>query len=447
MMKPRKICWKNSAWNWVLKDGVNSADKSLLEHMRAIPDYRCDREKPHDHAEMLTYLVAGYLNGRASVERALCWCEDNIEMLRKHMTLKKGIASEATISRMLNGIDVEMFMYAFMEWTAEILYEHGIHIIIDGKALKGAAEKIKNGNVPYILNAIDAATQMVIAQLPIDEKTNEITAIPKLLEILDIDGNTFTIDAIGTQKKIEEMIVSAGGHFILQVKKNNPSLYGEICDAFATFERELKCPEEEKAGELKKYLNQYDRWQGQEKNRERMEYRDMKVCTDASFLNCVREGSVGYIGTVGCMEQVRVPIEKDAEGNDITVGKKEYLEKGTVRKPRPEKSDNMDAEYQQVGMISDLVLNAKEMAKYKREHWKIENNLHHVLDDAFREDRSTAKGSKNNLSVIRKIAYNILRIVIIRDHPGWGIQRMMDYFSTHLELTEKMLFTPIPSFY
>lgn len=412
-----------------------------------LPDYRCDRKKPHDHAEMLACLVAGYLNGRASVGRALCWCQDNIEMLRKHMTLKQGIASEATISRMLNRIDVEMFIYAFMEWTAEILCEHGIHIIIDGKALKGAAEKIRNGNTPYILNAIDAATQMVIAQLPIEEKTNEITAIPKLLELLDIDGNTFTIDAIGTQKRIEEMIISEGGHFILQVKKNNPSLYEEICDAFAAFESELSCPEKERSKRLKKYLKQYDRWESREKNRERMEYRDMRVCTDASFLDCVKDGDAGFIRTVGCMEQVRVPIEKDADGNDITVGKKEYLEKGTVRKPRPEKSDDMSAEYQQVGMISDLILNAEEMAKYKREHWKIENNLHHVLDDAFREDRSTSKGSRNNLSVIRKIAYNILRIVIIRDHPGWGIQRMMDYFSTHLELTERMLFQPIPSFY
>ena len=162
--------------------------KALLEHMRAVPDYRCARKKPHDLAEMLTYLVAGYLNGRASVGRALCWCEDNIEMLRKHMGLKQGIASEATISRMLNGIDVEMFIYSFMEWTAEILCEHGIHIIIDGKALRGAAEKIKNGNTPYILNAIDSATQIVIAQFPIDEKTNEITAIPKLLEMLNKIG-------------------------------------------------------------------------------------------------------------------------------------------------------------------------------------------------------------------------------------------------------------------
>lgn len=446
-MNPRRICWKSSAWNWDPKDGIKSADKSLLEHMKTVPDYRCGREKPHDHAEMLTYLVAGYLNGRTSVGRALCWSEDNIGMLKKHMVLKKGIASEATISRMLNGIDVEMFMYAFMEWTAEILCEHGIHIIIDGKALRGAAEKIKDGNTPYILNAIDAVTQMVIAQLPIDEKTNEITAIPKLLEILDVNGNTFTIDAIGTQKKIEEMIISAGGHFILQVKKNNPSLYDEICDAFATFESELKCPEKERSESLRKYLEQYDRWKDCEKDRGRVVYRDMQTCADASFLDCVNEGEIDYIRTVGCMEQVRVPMEKDAEGNDITVGKKEYLEKGTVRRPRPEKSDAMESEYQQVGMISDLTLSAEEMAEYKRRHWRIENNLHHVLDDAFREDRSTAKGSKNNLSVIRKFAYNILRIVIIRDHPKWGIQRMMDYFSTHPKLTEKMIFEPIASFY
>lgn len=412
-----------------------------------IPDYRCDRKKPHDLAEMLTYMVAGYLNGRTSVGRALCWCQDNIEMLKKHMALKHGIASEATISRMLNGIDTEMFMYAFMEWTAEILSEWGIHIIIDGKALRGATEKIKSGNTPYILNAIDAATQMVIAQLPIDEKTNEITAIPKLLEMLNIDGNTFTIDAIGTQKKIEEMIISEGGHFILQVKRNNPSLYEEICDAFATFEKELNCPEKDQSKCLKKYLERYDHWQSREKNRERVEYREIAVCTDASFLDCVREGEAGFIRTVGCMEQVRIPIEKDAEGNDITVGKEEYLKKGTVRKPCPEKSDDMCTGHQQVGMISDLVLSAEEMAKYKRDHWKIENNLHHVLDDAFREDRSTAKGSKNNLSVIRKFAYNILRIAIMRDHPKWGIQRMMDYFSAHLELTAKMLFEPIESFY
>lgn len=144
--------------------------RSLFEHMKSIPEYRSNRKKPHELAAMLTYIIAGYPNGRTSVGRALCWCEDNIDMLRKHLTLKHGIASEPTISRMLRGIDIEMFIYTFMEWTAEILYEHGIHIIIDGKALKGATERVKNGSTPYILNAIDAATELVIGQMPIDEK-------------------------------------------------------------------------------------------------------------------------------------------------------------------------------------------------------------------------------------------------------------------------------------
>lgn len=87
------------------------------------------------------------------------------------------------------------------------------------------------------------------------------------------------------------------------------------------------------------------------------------------------------------------------------------------------------------------------MAAYKRRYWKIENNLHHVLDDAFREDRSTAKGSRNNLALVRKFAYNILRLAGIKEHPDWGMQRMMDYFSDHQEMTEKYIFSEIESFY
>jgi len=415
--------------------------------MKNVPDYRCGRRKPHDLSEMLACLIAGYSNGRTSVGRALVWCENHIDMLRRHMELKSGIASEATVSRMLNGIDGEMFALAFMEWVAEILKERGIHIIIDGKALRGATEKIKGGNTPYVLNAIDAATELVVAQLAISEKTNEITAIPALLEMLDVQDNVFTIDAIGTQKKIERLIVENGGHFVLQVKKNNPALYEEILTSFASFEQELELKPEERTKKLKQYMEKYDKWQKQEKNRERIEHREVRVCSDASFLECVRQGEMPFIKSVGCVTQIRVPVEKDPEGNDITVSREEFLKNGSCRKPRPQGGDGISDDYQQTGMISDLILTAEEMAAYKRKHWKIENNLHHVLDDAFREDRSTAKGSKNNLALIRKFSYNILRLAAIKEHPGWGMQRMMDYFSDHQEMTEKYIFCEIESFY
>ena len=106
---------------------------------------------------------------------------------------------------------------------------------------------------------------MVVGQLAVSEKTKEITAIPQLLEMLDTEENVFTIDAIGTQKKIEEKIVSNGGHFVLQVKKNNPALYEEIITSFDGFEKELGKKPEERSKTLKPYTDSCSRWKIQEK--------------------------------------------------------------------------------------------------------------------------------------------------------------------------------------
>lgn len=161
--------------------------------MRMVIDPRCGRKTKHDHAEILTYLVVGYLAGRDSVRRCLKWCENHIDFLRQHLELKNGIASPATVSRILGNMDEEIFCLAFIEWMTGILNMKGINIAIDGKALRGSTEKIRNRQAPYILNAIDTATALVIAQLPITEKGNEITAIPKLLKLLNIQGSLVTI--------------------------------------------------------------------------------------------------------------------------------------------------------------------------------------------------------------------------------------------------------------
>lgn len=416
-----------------------------------MPEYRCSRKKKHDLAEMIACLVAAYSCGRTSVGRALFWCRNHIGLLAKYMKLENGIASEATISRMLSGIDEQMFALVLAEWVAEILYEHGIHIIIDGKALCGATEKIKGGKVPYVLNAIESATQMVIAKLTIPDKTNEIAAIPQLLQQLNIRGNTFTIDAIGTNNYIMEIILDNGGHLALQVKKNNPALYEEIVSAFDTFEQQINLPEEEKNKRLLPYLESYDVVSSQEKNRERIEYRKMQVCQNPDFLNksstSTYKDLVPLLGTIGCSTQVRVPIEKDSEGNDITVSKAEFLKNGSRRKPKPVQGDGISDDYQSVGMISDMKLSAKEMAKLKRDHWRIEAGLHHVLDDVFREDRSTATNSKFNLSVIRKFAYNILRLAILKEYPDMSPTLMMDYFCDNPEALADYIFCEMESLY
>ena len=365
--------------------------------------------------------------------------------------MEGGIASEATISRMLSGIDEEMFALVLAEWVAEILKEHRIHIIIDGKALCGATEKIKGGKIPYVLNAIEAATQLVIAQLAIPDKTNEISAIPQLLQQLNIQGNTFTIDAIGTNQNIMEQILNNGGHLVLQVKKNNPALYKEIITAFAEFKQQGKLPDDKRERSLLPYMKAYEAVNFQEKNRERMEYREMQVCRVPEFLcrssNSIYKELIPFLGTIGCSTQVRVPIEKDLNGNDITVSKADFLKSGSVRKPKPSKGDGIGDDIQCVGMISDMKLSASDMARFKRNHWRIEAGLHHVLDDDFREDRSTATRSKFNLSVIRKFAYNILRLAILKEFPDKPLIRMMDFFCDNPETLAKYIFSGIESLY
>ena len=156
----------------------------------------------------------------------------------KYLTLKNGIPSLSTFSRIACGIDEELLSLAFTDWIGSILSIRGIHIVIDGKALRAATEKIKDKKAPYILNAMDAATNLVIAQIPIPEKTNEMTAIPKLLEILDITGNTVTIDAIGATETILRMIEEKKGYFVQQIKKNCPATYQEIQNIFEGLEEE-----------------------------------------------------------------------------------------------------------------------------------------------------------------------------------------------------------------
>ncbi|GAA6410296.1 hypothetical protein K040078D81_44130 [Blautia hominis] len=165
--------------------------------MRAVPDPRCARKTKHDQAEVLVSLVAGFLAGRTTIRRSLKWCETHLTELRNYLPLKNGIASPSTACRILCGMDEKLFALEFMEWIGEIVRTQGIHLAVDGKALRGAMEKEKNFRAPMVLNAIDAVTGLVVAQLPIQNKDCEITAIPELLELLDIRGSTVTADAVG----------------------------------------------------------------------------------------------------------------------------------------------------------------------------------------------------------------------------------------------------------
>ena len=411
--------------------------------MRMVIDPRCGRKTKHDHAEILTYLAAGYLAGRDSVRRCLQWCRNHIDFLRQHLELKNGIASPATVSRILGNIDEEIFCLAFIEWMTGILNTKGINIAIDGKALRGSTEKIRNRKTPYILNVIDTATALVIAQLPIAEKENEITAIPKLLKLLNIQESLVTIDAIGTVQSVIDTLNEKEADYLLTVKKGNPLTYQETKEMFAELgkENERITAHPGQTVTYEKQMDSYDVFKTIEKNRSRMEYRTMQICHNTDLITLCKKQK--EIKTVGWLEQIRIPMEKDKDGKDITPAYEDFIKNGTVRRPRITTGDDLTDDIHQVGLISSREMSAQETLKIKRNHWKIENSLHYVLDGLFREDRSSARKSKNNLAVIRKIAYNLLRIAILREKTESGPTEMRDQFNDDLTLIEKYAFRGI----
>lgn len=414
--------------------------------MHEIPDPRSGRRKKHDEAaEILTCIIIGYLTGHTTLRRCYRYCVRQRKVLRKYMKLENGIASVATMSRLLSAVDEELFTYVFMEWIGELVNTKGRHLAIDGKVLRGGASKVKSGITPMLLNVVDGKTGIVLSQMPIPNKECEITRIPVLLKLLDIRKSIITIDAIGTQTGIMEQIVGQGGHFIFLVKNNQPNSRKEIQTMFDILEAERikKEKDHQYTSTYEEFLSKYDRIYVTENNRDRYEYRDYRIC---NAKECVSKTSKEwpFIKSVGYIKQIRILKIEDNNGKDITPNVEDFVKNGTRRQPKPKTGDDESSDIQIVGVVSDLEMTAEEMGRIKRQHWAVENKLHHVLDDTFREDRSPAKKSKNNLALIRKIAYNLLRISMIREYPKYTMPEVMDAFSDNLELLGKYIFSSIP---
>lgn len=423
--------------------------KSIYESMKAVLDPRSPRAKKHDLAAMLTYVIAGYLTGHITLRRCIAWCKKHEAWLKKMgLPLAGGIASVATVSRLLSSIDELLFLCVFIDWISAIVKTRGVHLAVDGKALRAAAEKCKGQRAPMMLHVLEVATGLVLAQLPIPDKKNEITSIPTLLSYLDIRDSTITADALNTQTSVMEQIISQGGHFVMAVKKNQPVSYEEILSQFEAIMEAQKKSRLNSAYQFKlsEFTNQYDEVSYTEKNRDRYEYRTYRVINDASFVSKTHE-AWPFVQSVGYAEQIRILIVRDKDGKDITPPKEKFQEEGSIRQPLPGKGDDIKDDIQVTMMISDTTMSASEMGGYKRSHWSVENRLHHVLDDTFREDRSPAKASKNNLALIRKFAFNILRLAQIQMNITVPFTEMMDLFCDDLSLLEQYIFREIRSLY
>ena len=183
--------------------------------------------------DILIMTIYGLLFGLKDFVNIADYMKLNEEYFTELLGLENGTPSHDCLSDLFARIDYKKFMNIFIKWTEELLKsKNGKNISIDGKAIKSATDKVNNGNIPYIVSSFIGEIGLSIGQVKFDDKSNEITAIPDILDLIDIEGATITIDAIGTQFEIAKKMVFNGGHYVLKVKKNQAELLKQIKSQF-----------------------------------------------------------------------------------------------------------------------------------------------------------------------------------------------------------------------
>ena len=205
--------------------------KSLFNHFEVLDDPRDIRGKRHQLINILIMTIYGILCGYTDFTNLADFLKVHEDYFIKLLNLKNGTPFHDTLSNVFVCIDSKKFMEIFITWIKEITQEKGMHISIDGKAIKSAKDKINGGNTPYIVSAFLSDIGISLTQVKVADKSNEITAIPELLELIDIKNKIITIDAIGTQENICNQIVSKKGNFILKAKDNQK----DLCDDIKTY--------------------------------------------------------------------------------------------------------------------------------------------------------------------------------------------------------------------
>ena len=205
---------------------------NLFEKFEVLETSRDIRGKKYKLIDILIMTIYGLLCGLKDFTNIADFMKLKEDYFTELLNLENGTPSHDCLSDVFAAIDSKKFMEIFIEQTKELVKNKiGKNISIDGKAIKSATDKINNGNIPYIVSAFIGEIGLSIGQVKVDDKSNEITAIPDLLDLLEIEGATITIDAIGTQ----EEIVNKKGHYVLPVKDNQKELKKQIKSQFDSY--------------------------------------------------------------------------------------------------------------------------------------------------------------------------------------------------------------------
>jgi predicted transposase YbfD/YdcC len=349
---------------------------SILEHFASLSDPRRDHGQIHRLDEIVFMAICGVLCGADSWLEIADYSESKSDWLSTFLALPGGIPSHDTFRRVFCLLDPLAFQKCFFAWMAALMNQHGLTpipldrpalrpVAIDGKAQRGSARRTVGRSPLHMVSAWAVENHLSLGQVATDAKSNEITAIPELLDLLDLEGAVVTIDAMGCQKDIASGIIQKKGEYVLAVKENQPHLYEDIGQAF---------DEALEHGEAGVDFTEC-RTEGVRSGR-----REARTCCVITNPSGLRGLGLWTKLTAICM------VVCEREINGICSSEIRYF-------------------------IGSVAGTAEEYLRWVRGHWGIENSLHWVLDVCFREDdqRHWSGHSAENLAWIRKLALCLLR--------------------------------------
>jgi predicted transposase YbfD/YdcC len=337
---------------------------SFLEHFSELEDPRYEGFVTYPLPEILLGALVGTICGGEDWEEIVLFCEEKLDVLRRFLPYEDGIASAKTFWRVFELLDSHAFAVCFAAWIEGLVGTVKGVVAIDGKTMRGARQGEGTEKALHVLSAYAHAAGLVIGQRCVDGKSNEITAIPQLLETLAIEGAIVTIDAMGTQKAVAQAILNRKADYVLALKGNQSALHDDVRLFFA----------DQKLADVCDVFTTTDTGHG------RIEERTCRVTEDIAWL---KERHPDWQGLRGITAITSTRTEK--KSRKTTTETHLY--------------------------ISSLPAKADALLAATRAHWSIENNLHWMLDVIFKEDlcQTAKKHAALNLGIVRKMALGLLK--------------------------------------